>query len=326
MTIGEPVFAAHPSTPTDEGDDVKLSHTAPILFVAVAAIAACGKETEQKLNTLAHVDSIRVDSLANVRKDLLDEVMQSTQFVTQINAELAKARTLAVKHDAKLETSGENAQVNQDRKLIVARITHLVAKLDSVQTRLASTRARAQKLSQQDSGLVAQVAAYEKNIADLQASTEQQKKQFQAVIDQQTTRIASLSGQVDTLTQVRTALVDTVGQLTNEKNTAYYVIGTKDELLKKGILVAEGQKRFLIAGSRNVSPARQLDPTAFTKINRLADRTIALPSGEYEILSRQNPAYAEPKALKDGKIEGGLTINQPERFWEPSRFLIIVRS
>jgi len=305
---------------------VRLSYLVPALFITGAAITACGKETEQKLQTLAHVDSVRVDSLANVRKDLLDEVMQSTQFVTQINAELAKARSLASKNEAKLETTGETAQANQDRKLIVARITHLVAKLDSVQTRLASTRARAQKLSQQDSGLVAQIAVYEKNIADLQASTEKQKNEFQAVIDRQTVQIASLSGQVDTLTHVRTALVDTVGQLTNEKNTAYYIVGTKDELIKKGVLVAEGQKRFLLAGSRTVAPARELDPTAFTKIDRLSSRTIELPAGKYEILSRQNPQYVEPKAQKDGKIEGGLTISQPEQFWGPSRFLILVRS
>jgi len=33
-----------------------------------------------------------------------------------------------------------------------------------------------------------------------------------------------------------------------------------------------------------------------------------------------------PLAQKDGKIAGGLTIDQPERFWETSRFLIIIRS
>ena len=28
----------------------------------------------------------------------------------------------------------------------------------------------------------------------------------------------------------------------------------------------------------------------------------------------------------DGKLAGGLRIDQPERFWEPSKFLIIVKS
>jgi len=125
---------------------------------------------------------------------------------------------------------------------------------------------------------------------------------------------------------VRTALVDTVNSLTTEKNTAYYVVGTKDELIKKGVLSAEGGKRFFLVGSRNVVPGRELDPTAFTKIDRLNDRTITLPPGEYQILSRQNASFAKAATMKDGKIAGQLQIEQPERFWETSRFLIIVRS
>jgi hypothetical protein len=261
---------------------------------------------------------------------LLEEVMTSTQFVNQINTELAKAKAIAAKPAPQLESTAEMSQVNDQRKAVVVRIAHLVARLDSVQTRLASTRARAAALSKKDSALVEQVAAYEKSVADLQAAAERQRAQFQTVIDSQTVRIASLGKSVDTLTNtltvVRTASADTIGHLTTEKNTAYYVVGTKDELIKKGILAAEGQKRFLLVGSRNVAPARELDPANFTKIDRLSNRTITLPEGEYKIFSRQNPAYVTPQAVKDGKMAGGLTIDQPERFWETSRFLIIVRS
>jgi len=305
---------------------VRLSYSIPTVLLTAATFAACDNGTKQQLATVAKVDSLRVDSLSTVRKELLEEVMTSTQFVNQINTELAKARAIAAKPAPQLESTAEMSQVNDQRKAIVARITHLVARLDSVQGRLATTRKRAQEMSQKDSALVAQVAEYEKSIADLQASAERQRTQFQATIDSQTVHIASLSKAVDTLNVVRTALTDTVHNLVTEKNTAYYIVGTKDELIKKGILAQEGGKRFLLVGGRNIAPARELDPAAFTKIDRLANRTITLPEGEYKILSRQNPAYVTPQAQKDGKIAGGLTIDQPERFWETSRFLIIVRS
>ncbi|MEO5816348.1 MAG: hypothetical protein ABIT20_13820 [Gemmatimonadaceae bacterium] len=311
---------------------MRFARLAPIAVFTAVTLAGCSNEAKQQLATLAHTDSVRVDSLAGVRKELVDEVMSSTQFVAQINTELAKARSLTSKADSKLESMdptsvGEKVKANEDRKVVVARISRLVAKLDSVQTRLASTRARAAKLSQKDSSLMAQVATYEKSIADLQHAAESQRAEFQAVIDKQTTQIASLNTAVDTLNHVRTALTDTVGQLTTEKNTVYYVVGTKDELIEKGILAKEGSKRFLLVGSRTIAPARELDPSKFTKIDRLANRTIVLPDGgEYEILSRQNVAFAAPAAEKDGKIFGALTINQPEQFWENSRFLIIVRS
>jgi predicted nucleic acid-binding Zn-ribbon protein len=299
----------------------------PALLLAAAVFSACDTGTKQQLATVSHTDSLRVDSLGNIRKDLLEEVMASTSFVNEINSQLAKARSLGKDvSKVQLDNSSEMTQVNDERKAVVSRVSHLVAKLDSVQNRLASTRRQAASLGKKDSTLIAQIATYEKSIADLQASIESQRADMQKTIDQQTVQIASLNGEVDTLKQVRVALTDTVGQLTTEKNTAYYVIGTQDELIKKGILVAEGPKRFLLVGGRNIRPARELDPSVFTKIDRLNDRTIQLPAGDYQILSRQNPAYATPQVMKDGKIEGALTIERPEQFWAPSRFLIIVRS
>jgi hypothetical protein len=153
------------------------------------------------------------------------------------------------------------------------------------------------------------------------------------MIATQKLQIATLTSKVDTVVQEnvrlageKTALTDTVHELVSEKNTAYYVIGTKSELVKAGILVEEGHKRLLIVGGRPTSPARELDPAKFTKIDRLRDRVIDFPAGEYTIFSRQNPAYASPLATKDGKMAGGLRIDQPEKFWEPSKFLIIVKS
>ena len=310
---------------------MRFTRLAPVAVLTAIAFVACDNGTKQQLATVAHADSVHVDSLSGVRKELLDEVMSSTEFVAQINTELAKARSLTSKADNKLEnlkmSNGQKRMANEDRKVVVARISQLVAVLDSVQTKLAATRARAAKLSKQDAGLMEQVATYQKSIADLQAAAEKERKEFQGVIDKQNTQIAQLHGQVDTLTHVRTALVDTVSQLTTEKNTVYYVVGTRDELIDKGILTTEGSKRFLLVGSRRIVPARDLDPSKFTKIDRLANRTITMPDGgEYEIFSRQNVAYAAPAAEKDGKILGALTINQPEQFWKNSRFLIIVKS
>jgi hypothetical protein len=162
---------------------------------------------------------------------------------------------------------------------------------------------------------------------------EQQKAEYEGIIAKQGQQIAALNSKVDTVTRAnvklageKTALTDTVSNLTNEKNTAYYVVGTKDELIKSGVLVEEGHKRLLIVGGRNVSAARDLDPSKFTRIDRLKDRVINLPEGEYTIFSRQNPAFAQPFESKDGKIRGGLRVNEPEKFWEPSKFLIIVKA
>ena len=80
---------------------MRISRITPIAFFAAATLAACDNGAKQQLATLSHTDSLRVDSLGNVRKELLEEVMTSTQFVNEINTELAKAKAAEVSDFAK---------------------------------------------------------------------------------------------------------------------------------------------------------------------------------------------------------------------------------
>jgi hypothetical protein len=283
-------------------------------------LAACNGSKQDQAAT----DSAGVDSLALVRQQLLDEVIASTGFMNDVHKQLEKARVLTIASVKSEETPSEMGRLNEQRKEVLSGITRLVARLDSVQGRLTNTRYQVSQLNKKDSALLAQVAEFQKNVADLQASADSQRTELQTVIDQQKGQIVALTSKVDTLDRTRIALLDTVGQLTSQKNAAYYVVGTRDELIKKGILVAEGQKRFWVVGSRTIVPARNLDPTNFTKIDRTSDRTIELPAGEYQILSRQSPEFVTTTS-KDGKITGPLTIEQPDQFWKASPFLIIIK-
>lgn len=306
-----------------------------VLIPCLLVLTACDTKSKDQLRTLAHADSLRTDSLVSIKNDLLNEVMTSTKFVNDINTELAKlkARQHADQLNARMLTESDVSSLKEERAAVLTRIHALVARLDSSEARVATLRTRANRLAKHDSTLLAQVADYEKTIADLRQTVEQQKNEYEATIQRQTVQIASLTSKVDTMTQEnvrlageKTALTDTVSELTTEKNTAYYVIGTKDELVKSGILVEEGHKKFLVLGSRRVAPARDLDPSKFTKIDRLQNRVINFPEGEYTIITRQNPSFASPITSKDGKISGGLRIDQPEQFWQNSKFLIVVRS
>ena len=308
---------------------------ARLLFVAcVALLTACDAKAKDQLRTLAHADSLRTDSLASIKNDMLNEVMASTQFVNDINDEMAKLKARgAMKLTTKVTSESDAAAIKEERAAVVTRIRALIARLDSSESRVASLRNRVARLGQQDSTLISQVAAYEKTISDLRQTVERQKADYEATIATQKIQIASLTSKVDTVTSEntrlsteKTALSDTVSHLSSELNTVYYVIGTKSELVKQGILVEEGHKRLLLFGGRTVSAARDLDPSKFTKVDRLRDRTIPFPAGEYTIFTRQSLNYAAPIAAGGGKISGGLRIDDPEHFWAPSKFLIILKS
>lgn len=292
------------------------------LVVALAlplALGACDNKAKEQLATLQVADSVRKDSLLAIKNELLNDVLVSTQFITDINNELAQAKSLKAQVASGDARAASSEQLREDRVVVLGRIRELVARLDSAERRLANTRARAQRLAKSDSTLQAQVALYEKTIGDLRETVERQRVEYEAVIGERDRQIAGL-------TQEKAALTDTVGQLTTEKNTVYVVAGTKEELMQKGVLVAEGGRRFLLVGSRPVQLARSLDPAVFQRLDRTKEQHIALPPGNYVILTRQDTSAAAPDAMVKGKITGGLQITDPARFWAASKFLVLMKS
>jgi hypothetical protein len=106
----------------------------------------------------------------------------------------------------------------------------------------------------------------------------------------------------------------------------YYAVGTKDELMKRGIVTKEGSK-FLIFGGTRLEPARNLDPAAFTAIDMTQQTSIPLPRSDkkYKIVSRQSPSHLGSNVTKDGKVSGTVEITQPDQFWSASKYLILVQ-
>ena len=285
----------------------------PVAFtvLTLATLAACKGPSREELQ-IANIAS--AESLSLAKSQLLEQMMEGSQFVNELNAELAKARSMAIVPRKVAETA-ELTDVNEERRRVLARINQIVTRLDNVSFRLSTTR---NQLIERDSTLARKVAEHEILISQAAQEAERQRQELQAIIDAQALKIASLAGQVDTLT-------GTVGRLTADKNAVYVIVGTKQELLKKGVLVADGPRRFGVVGTRSVAPARQLDPAVFTKLDRTTDSTIFLPDGVYKILSRQNTQFAsEPD--KKGTFAGAITIEDGEQFWSPSKFLIVVRS
>lgn len=304
-----------------------------VAIAALVGLSACDTAAKKQLRELTYADSLRSDSLVRIKDEMLNEVMSSTQFVNDLNTEIAKLKNPPKGLTVKNKGGEGRAAILAEREAVAARVAELVARLDSSEARVASLRSRAAALGRNNDQLKQQVALYEKTISDLRDAAEKQRSEMQAIIDEQGTRIVALASKVDTVTKdnvrlsgERAALSDTVSQLTTEKNTVFYVIGTRDDLVKKGVLVEEGSRPVLgLFGSRPVVPARTLDPSAFTQIDRLRDRTIPLPEGEFSVVSRQDLAYATPGEAHDKRIAKSLSVTRPDKFWEPSKFLVLVR-
>ncbi|MGI9040051.1 MAG: hypothetical protein ACR2HK_02925 [Gemmatimonadales bacterium] len=296
--------------------------------LAIAVVATTGCNQGEMKQALAEARS------AEAQKDsLLTEVLETTQFVSDINSELAKAKTVAAKPASTDRGVPGARQDREERKLALTRIQQVITKLNESEAKLAQTETRAKTSRQRNARLLAQIETFKRTIEDLKTTAEQQRTEYEAALAQKEVQIATLAGRVDTLTTSNTllstdkaALADTVANLTSYKNTVYYAVGTKDELVKKGVVTKEGSK-FLVFGGTRLEPARNLDPEAFTSIDKTQQTSIPLPRSDkkYKIISRQSPTYLSQNTTKDGKVTGTVEIIQPEEFWSASKYLILVQ-
>ena len=279
----------------------------PVLAALLVAATACGTsaETERKLADLEQASA--------QRDSLLQEVAVSARLLSDVSAALSKVQV----RGRQIRVRGETPLLAQ-RDSMMQKLRYVVARVAETETRLAENQQRIKSLTSLSDSLRATLDSTATNLG--------------AIIESQRATVAALTEQVTRLETENVALRDTVSTVTERENRVYYIIGTKDDLKAKGIIVEEGGSRVLFVLWRTgstISPARNLDPSDFTAIDKRQITEIRLPdaAAEYRIASRQDLEFLGTPRTDQGKITGAssLQITAPEQFWRNSKFLIIVQ-
>jgi hypothetical protein len=285
-----------------------------IVGLALTGALACTGKPSAALQ--ARIDSLQ--NASNERDRLVQEMAQDARMISDISAELAKVQVRG-----KLNVSSESpGQASRDS--MVQKVRYIATRLSQSESALRSSERRVRSLTGLSDSLRNTLAATIANYDSVIAGQREQLVAFAAQID-------TLKGENTALLAVNVALKDTVNDLSLRENTVYYVIGTKDELVQRGVVEETGGSRFLFIlwkSGKSLQPARALDPGAFTAIDRRQVTTIPLPdtTKAYRIASRQDLSSLATPPDESGKLHGAVRIARPEHFWAASKFLIIVQS
>jgi hypothetical protein len=317
-----------------------LTSLALALMVAPACQGPAAGDGRADLDAMAQEGS--VDGIGAQRDSLFAEVADNARLLNQIGEELSKVEGLSEPDSGMVESP---ASATGER--LLHQVRQVTARLADAEKRLSQSRRQIRVASKTTDSLTGRVSELEKMVAD-----------FEAVLESQRTTVAALTERVSALEGANLALRDTITTMETEENTAYYVVGTKDELIQRGIITKEGGSRVLfIFGRRGETlvPARNIDTTQFTAIDIRQVAEIPLPdsAAEYLIASRQNldalqplatampgdgqayqagseydsrPSAEADKQKQKGRVRGAIRIAEPEQFWLPSKFLIVVRT
>lgn len=292
------------------------------MMVLVIAATMTGCVSKKKYD-----ETVLEQRRVNEQKDsLVADVLAATQMVTEINADLARVNVLGVSP----VSTGDRplAGKAEERAVLLGKVREVIARLEAAETQVAAQKKKIGSMSAERTKLLANLESFSKTIEELKGAAQQQE----ALITEQKAQIQTLTLRVDTLTQQtaqltteKTAVKDTLTRAIDESNTVYYAVGTKDELIKRGIVVNEGTK-FLIFGGKSVVAARDLKPELFQRLDRRRDTvlTVPEPTKEYKIVTRQSPTYLGKALMSNGRVKGDLHVSSPA-FWDAGKFLILVR-
>jgi len=274
----------------------------PAAILALPLALACNSAKEKAradtAQALAAQQKVLMAKL-EAQKDSLSQVVgDADSFIAKIDSQVSKVKGLP-----KSKKNRKSESPIQDQ---------LQARKDMQQTakELADARKREEDLRGENAKLQAQVDADALRIAELTSQIEQQAQS-----------IAMMQAKVDTLDVL-------VNDLRATQSKAYYVIGDEGDLIKKGIVVKEGGANLLIARiGRTLVPARTLDRDMFKSIDVRETHEIQVPDStrRYQIVSRQSLDDADAPERDGASFRGNLKIKDSDKFWAPSKYLIIVQ-
>ncbi len=296
-------------------------------LIAAGALAGC--VSKKKFDDLV-LDQQRT---TQEKDSLVQDVLATTQMMADINTDLNAVKGLGVTPVSNGDRPLSGGAV--ERAAMLGKVRELITRLNAAEQAITAGRKRVAGLTATNAAtvkekemLTAQLDSYQQTIDGLKAAALQQE----AMITQQKEQIVTLAGRVDTLTAQsatltteKIAVKDTLTNVVDQDNVVYYAVGTRDELVKRGILVNEGSK-FLFFGAKTLEPARDLKPELFQQLDRRRDTVLSVPdpNKEYKIVTRQSPTFLTTNVLHDGNLKGDLHVTSPA-FWDAGKYLILVR-
>lgn len=265
----------------------------------------------------------QVAAISAEKDSLLNEVVQTSQFIAEVSTELDKVRA----GNATVAATGEMEAMSpaQQRAALTERVRGLTARLVESEERLNQSRRRVSSLSSNNTTMQKQLESYDSTLKSFQVLIDSQKAEIATLVDQVqslTTANESLRVTNVALTAERDELTAQHSMLTAEQNTVYWVAGTKEELRRRGLIELRGG---MLGIGKTAVPSRTLNASEFTAVDRtqLAELSLPNPGKTYRIISTNDVSGLDSPPV-DGKFKGTLRIASPEIFWRPSRFLMLI--
>lgn len=282
----------------------------PLLVVLTIVSLGAAFSFNQKL-TQARTDFAALqaeEQATNVRYSAaIEEVASIQQSLNEID--LGEQGTQALQSELARETS-----LSEDRgEQTMARIAEIKAGVERANSRIRD-------LDEKVKAGEIQVAGLEKLIGSLRRSAaekEQQITQLVARVDELQTQVVGLETEVAIMDETLQETSADLEHSRRELGTVYYVVGTRKELSRAGIIESKGG---ILGIGKTVKPTGSFDLGHFTALDTDYNSIIPVEAEEARVVSAQP---VDSYALADNGSGIELRILDPEAFRAVKHVIIV---
>ncbi len=278
------------------------------VVAATILFSSCNNHEEELKQLQAKQDSLM--QVINERDSIVDEFFNAFSDI-QDNLNAIKAKENIINTNAiNAENSPEvKDQINQDIQTIYNLLQENKEKLKKLEKRLKGAGLKIKALKKT-------IATLEKQIMEKDAEINELKTKLEAMNIQ----INTLESNVDSLSIENAKKEETINEQDTELHKAYYVIGTKKELLENGVITKTGG----FVGIGRIAKLREdFNKDYFTTIDIRDVTKIAIYSKKAKIVTTHPAGSYEFKTNEKGDVEA-LIIKDPDKFWSVSKYLVIL--
>ncbi len=277
-----------------------------LMTVALVGCSQCGGQEEvirqvdaEKINLVA--EKSRTDSLYQQTLRQVDEMMS---VLSALEAEEGIVKTMGPER-------GESA--NDFRK----RMEDIARRMNEKTTMIRKQADEIQNLKNKLASTEKKLAAVSQKADSLGRLVNEQQQEIVALRQQ----LASSRRTIDSLKAKLAEKDQIINSKVKELNTAYYVIGKRDDLMTKGVIDKQGQVLFF--GGR-ISVKQNFDLKDFTKIDIASVKELQIPAAKdrTSLISNHDADTFEIVAAGDSQCV--LKIKDEKAFWKNAKYLVVM--
>jgi len=282
------------------------------LFAILTVFAASGCNQKEKAE-IARLNSensaLKIQSQG--KDSSINEILQSfNQIETNLAVIKEKESVISVK-------SSSNSELNTDVK---SKINDDIMVINDLMAKNKKEIARLHVLLK-NSNL--KIDEFQKMVSQLNGQIAQRDSQVVALkedLNKLNFSMTALNSSMDTLKMERTQLKSTIEDRTNSLNTAYYLVGTKKELLKDNVVMKTGG---VVGINSSVELKPDFNESKFQRVDIRQMSEIPLNSKNMQFVTTHPAGTYQLEKNANGVVEK-LKIVNPDKFWSASKYLVVM--